>query len=76
MTGGMAEMSPASLYFLPQYWEAAECLMLASETIQRPKLGKAKLASGRYHGHMCHLMDLTGLRSQTQLDSRPKCPEA
>lgn len=29
--GDMAEVSPAALYFLPKYWEAAGCLMLAPQ---------------------------------------------
>lgn len=64
--GEMAEVSPASLYFLPKYWEAAECLMLAPEMIQHPKVGKAKLASGRNHRYVCHLMALAGVRSDKE----------
>ena len=73
--GEMAEVSPALLFFLPKYWEAAECLMLGPEMIQHPKVGKAKLASGRYRRYMCYLMAPTGVRSNkepTQSGLMPK----
>jgi len=64
--GEMAKVSSALLYFLPKYWEAAECLKLASEMIQHPKVGKARLASGGYRKYVCHLVALTGVRSMKE----------
>lgn len=59
---------PASLYVLPEYWQAAEM-------IQLPKMGKAKLALGSYHRYMCHLVALTGVKDKQKANAAGPMPK-